>query len=71
MAENLIYILSISNIIFFFLRQQMRPSANKTKKKKIQVTHGDRKREEMVTQTPIFIRYGIITNNKQSMGGSN
>lgn len=42
MAENLIYILSISNIIFFFLRQQMRPSANKTKKK-IQVTHGDRK----------------------------
>lgn len=70
MAENLIYILSISNIIFFFLRQQMRPSANKTKKK-IQVTHGDRKREEMVTQTPIFIRYGIITNNKQSMGGSN
>lgn len=53
MAENLIYILSISNIIFFFLRQQMRPSANKTKKKKSKL-HMEIEKERRWSHKPLY-----------------
>lgn len=52
MAENLIYILSISNIIFFFLRQQMRPSANKTKKKS--KLHMEIEKERRWSHKPLY-----------------